>query len=311
MSVPCELHFGHPSKREPDRASSVLAVLSCLSDRATEGVLQFAKTADPEGVRTVGVLTKADLVKEQAVVQSLLQLVKSNTLKLGYFIVRNRGADEDTLSIAECQMKEKEKFAESRWAELGKLGRTGVEALRAELRTLLTELARRELPKQKLEVEQRLSECRRKREFMGPSRNSSASQRECLVKLASQFERIVRDALDGRYEANPIFSERSGFKLATDVRNMNESFSELMWQKGHNWEFVTGSSGKTPQTPLEYEIRAKAICAIGSSRPELQYLVCNNLGCLAPSSGSIMDHIDKCYKESRGPELGTVRVARS
>jgi hypothetical protein len=33
-------------------------------------VLQFAKTADPDGVRTVGVLTKADLVKEQAVVQT-------------------------------------------------------------------------------------------------------------------------------------------------------------------------------------------------------------------------------------------------
>jgi hypothetical protein len=96
-------------------------------------VLQFAKTADPDGVRTVGVLTKADLVKEQAVVQTLLQLVKGNTLKLGYFLVRNRGADEDTLTIAECQMKEKEQFADPQWTELVKLGRTGVEALRGEL----------------------------------------------------------------------------------------------------------------------------------------------------------------------------------
>jgi hypothetical protein len=74
--------------------------------------LQLAKVADPEGVRTVGVLTKADLVKEQAVVQTLLQLVKGDTLKLGYYIVRNQGADEDDLSIAKCQMKEKEMFAQ-------------------------------------------------------------------------------------------------------------------------------------------------------------------------------------------------------
>jgi hypothetical protein len=86
--------------------------LSCLSDRTTEGVLQLAKKADPDGIRTVGVLTKADLVKEQAVVQTLLDLVKGNTLKLGYYVVRNRGSDEDGLTVAECHMKEREKFAE-------------------------------------------------------------------------------------------------------------------------------------------------------------------------------------------------------
>lgn len=272
--------------------------------------MQFSKTADPEGVRTVGVLTKADLVKEQAVVQTLLQLVKGNTLKLGYFIVRNRGADEDALSIAECQMKEKEMFAESRWAELRKLGCTGVETLRAELQTLLTELARRELPKQKVEVEQRLSKCRRKLEFMGPPRDSSASQRECLVKLASHFERIARDALDGRYEGNRIFSRYSELKLATKIRELNEGFSDLMWQKGHAWEFVTGSSSQTSRTALNYEKKSNAIQASASSIPELQLVTCDKIDCLAASSESIMDHIEKCYRESRGPELGAVRMTR-
>ncbi len=196
-------------------------------------MLQFAKTADPEGVRTVGVLTKADLAKEQAVIQTLLQLVKGDTLKLGYFVVRNRGADEDALSIADCQAKEKECFAKQRWADIRKLGRTGVKALRDELQVLLTELARRELPKQKVEVEKRLTDCRRKLESMGPPRDNSASQRECLVKLASHFERIVRDALDGRYEGSTMFSEKAELKLATEIRALNEGFSELMWQDGH------------------------------------------------------------------------------
>ncbi len=243
--------------------------------------------------------------------RTIIQLVKGDTLKLGYFIVRNRGADEDTLSIAECQMKEKEKFAESLWAELGTMGRTGVGALRAELQILLTELARRELPKQRLEIEHRLSECREKLDSMGPPRDTSTSQRECLIKLASKFERIARDALDGRYEGNPIFSKHGELKLATEIRDLNEGFSDLMWQKGHAWEFVTESCRKPSEISHEYEEKANDIQSSVSLIPELQHLAGGNLEYNKPSTEeSIMDHIEKYYKESRGPELGTVRAAR-
>jgi hypothetical protein len=270
--------------------------------------LQFAKTADPQGVRTVGVLTKADLVTEQAVAQTLLQLVKGNTLKLGYFIVRNRGADEDALSISECQMKEREKFAEPLWAELTKLGRTGVQALRAELQALLTELARRELPKQRAEVEERLTNCYRSLESMGPPRDSPASQRECLVKVAARFERIVRDALDGRYDGNPIFSDKPELKLATKIMDLNEGFTDLVWKKGHTWEFM-GKSRKTGLgNLLEYEKTSNVVLASTSSIPELQQVICDNTVCSAPLDEDIMNQIEKYYKESRGPELGTVRI---
>jgi hypothetical protein len=267
----------------------------------------LAKAADPDGVRTVGVLTKADLVTEQAVVQTLLQLVKGNTLKLGYYIVCNRGADDDALSISECQSKEAQNFAQPQWAELVKLGRTGVEALRAELQVLLTELARRELPKQRSEVEQRLLESRRKLESMGPPRDSSASQRECLVKLASQFERIVRDALDGRYEGNQIFSEKSELKLATEIIDLNEGFSEMMWRMGQRWKFDDEEVCDEGES-LAYEAKAATILGSVSSTPELGPLVCTTTICPETSEESIMQHIEECYKKSRGPELGTVCV---
>jgi hypothetical protein len=93
---------------------------------------------------------------------------------------------------------------------------------------LLTELARRKLPKQKLEVEQQLSDYCRTLESIGPPRDSLASQQEYLVKLASHFERIVRDALDSRYEGNPIFTENGELKLATKIRGLNEGFADLM-----------------------------------------------------------------------------------
>lgn len=257
-------------------------------------------------MRTVGVLTKADLVKEQAVVQGLVQLVNGGTLKLGYFLVRNRGADEDDLHISDCRLQEKELFAEPLWAELAKSGRLGVNALRVELQTLLTELAKRELPKQRAEVDQRLSDCRKKLETMGTPRDDSASQRECLIKLASQFERIVRDALDGRYEGNPIFHEKPELKLATEIIELNEGFSDQMWLKGHTWNFLSKTDRSNCLSALEYEEKVEAMHESLSAFPELQQIVGCDIDFPDPSKEPIMEQIGKYYKNSRGPELGTV-----
>ncbi|KAK4130568.1 hypothetical protein BT67DRAFT_390895 [Trichocladium antarcticum] len=287
----------------------VLAVLSCISDPATEGILQLAKEADPDGVRTVGVLTKADLAREQTMMQGLAQLVNDGTLKLGYFIVRNRGGDEQDLDIGECQLKEKVLFKQPLWAELAKTGRLGVDALREELRILLTELAKRELPKQRAEVDQRLIDCRKKLEAMGAPRDDLPSQREYLIKLASQFESIVRDALDGRYEGNPVFHEKPELKLATEIIELNEGFSDLMWERGHTWEFLSkpSDSPKTADTS-EYEEKSTTALDSVSALPELQQIVSCDTARLAPLEileTQIMDHIGEYYRNSRGPELGT------
>ncbi|EAA33377.2 hypothetical protein GE21DRAFT_6461 [Neurospora crassa] len=291
----------------------VLAVVPCLSDPATERILQMAKEADPAGVRTIGVLTKADLVYEKAVLSNLLKQVQSGTLKLGYFIVRNRGADEDDLSIDQCKLKERELFLKPQWSEINRIGRTGVEALRSELQTLLMDLAKRELPKQKAEVLDRLTDCLEKQKEMGIARPDAVTQREYLTKHASKFERIARDALEGRYGVNPIFAEEPQLRLITKIISLNEGFSDLMWRKGHLRNFE-GSTAKEKtkrydaddSEPLEYEELANEAHSAALSYPELRNVFPNdNFECEPPSNDPIMEHIGHCYRESRGPELGT------
>ncbi|KAK3361127.1 hypothetical protein B0T24DRAFT_114781 [Lasiosphaeria ovina] len=130
-------------------------------------------------------------------------------------------------------MKGAKLFAKPEWAPILKLGRTGVPALRAALQDLLTEFAKQELPKQKVEVSKRLFESRATLKAMGPPRADPASQRQFLSGLASKFEGIVRDALEGRYESDPIFEDNPGMKLITKVRTLSEGFSSLMWRSGH------------------------------------------------------------------------------
>ncbi|KAK3352310.1 P-loop containing nucleoside triphosphate hydrolase protein [Lasiosphaeria hispida] len=287
----------------------VLTVMSCLADRATEGVLQLAKSADPGGQRTVGVLTKADLVQEKAVHQSLLKKIQDNSLKLGYFIVRNRGADEGNLGISQCRMKEVELFARPEWAGISALGRAGVETLKVELQYLLTNLAKQELPKQRAEVAERLEDCRNRSNAMGPSRADASSQRGHLIKIASEFQHIILNALDARYDNNPVLRKPEN-KIITHILNLHEGFSELIWKKGHTTNFV--SQTPVPQAGVsKYEEGIESCHSIKDESTSLELrgiLNPHKFTCAEPSgseAGEIMDKIDLAYTLNRGPEIGT------
>ena len=310
-------------------------MLSALADRATEGVLQLAKEADPKEERTLGILTKNDLVREDTVRRTILGVVRGTTLKLGYFAVCNRGTDDDDIGIERCRQKEKDFFAQPEWSDLVRTGRAGVEALRLQLRILLTDLAKREFPKQRAEVAKRLAECRQMLEAMGDPRSNAYGQRQCLIKLASEFERVVRDALDGRYDGNMLFTWKPELKLITRILHLNEGFSDTMWKLGHTRPFYEprppqsdsrvslafeppifidkkakkAKKAKKPDAhPMEYEGKVSQLHSAGFVLPELRDIVtAEDFVCpVLSTSPSIMEHIKESYETSRGPELGTV-----
>ena len=79
----------------------VLAVIPANQDVATIDILQKAKGADPEGARTIAVLTKPDLIDqgaEKEVLETLLN--KRAPLKLGYAMVRCRNQRENEAQIS-------------------------------------------------------------------------------------------------------------------------------------------------------------------------------------------------------------------
>ncbi|XP_075398388.1 interferon-induced GTP-binding protein Mx2 [Tenrec ecaudatus] len=86
-----------------------LVVVPCNVDIATTEALKMAKEVDPEGDRTIGILTKPDLVDKGAE-KCILEVVRNRTyyLKKGYMIVKCRGQQEITnrLSLAEATKKE-------------------------------------------------------------------------------------------------------------------------------------------------------------------------------------------------------------
>ena len=87
----------------------ILAVTAGNQDLANSDALKLAKEADPEGERTIGVLTKLDLMDPGTDASELLQN-RVIPLRRGYVGVVNRGQkDIDTgASIAAALKKEQE-----------------------------------------------------------------------------------------------------------------------------------------------------------------------------------------------------------
>ncbi|KAI1086904.1 interferon-induced GTP-binding protein Mx2 [Rostrohypoxylon terebratum] len=282
----------------------ILAVMPCNVDIATQEILKLAEAADPDGIRTMGVLTKPDLAMEYATQSAVIDLVqgKRNRLNLGYCVVKNRSADDSDSSISDRLAFEKAFFAGLPWTSVA--DRCGVESLQIRLSELLMEISKRELPHVKAEVENRLNLRKTELEAMGPSRSDQTSQRLYLGSIASKFQAITQHALNGYYTGHPIFKSEPHLKLATRAMELNEALSSIVLERGHKRHFgPVLEEGEVSPTRKEGNILPEVPL---TKYPELcQIIHVDEYECPEPSDDSLIDHVVKTYEASRGPEVGT------
>ncbi len=128
--------------------SVMLTVIPANVDIATQEILSMAEKYDGDGHRTLGVLTKPDLVDIGAETQ-VLELVegKRHKLNLGWCMVRNLGQGQLSDPNSDRAAVEARFFSDrSPWNKLDK-ERVGVAALRSRLQEILASNIRREFPK--------------------------------------------------------------------------------------------------------------------------------------------------------------------
>uniref|UniRef100_A0A3Q2VDX8 Interferon-induced GTP-binding protein Mx n=1 Tax=Haplochromis burtoni TaxID=8153 RepID=A0A3Q2VDX8_HAPBU len=92
-----------------------LVVVPCNVDIATTEALNMAKLVDPDGERTLGILTKPDLV-DKGTEENVVKIVHNEVipLKKGYMVVKCRGQKEITekVSLSEALKNEEAFFKE-------------------------------------------------------------------------------------------------------------------------------------------------------------------------------------------------------
>ena len=247
----------------------VLAVVPASSDVDTQGIIQRARRYDKDGVRTVGIITKPDLINagtEQRVVR-LAKNADRTKLNLGFFLLKNPAPAELQEGLTPDARKRAEQafFSGEPWNGLGlDPSRVGIENLRVFLQDLLDSHIERELPKVREELRGLLEQNREDLAALGMERNTASQIRVYLTQISADFQGLVRAGVDGDYggrDARFFDVEGKNFanRLRAAVHLENEKFANHMREFGQTRK-VTGheddassSSEKTMEPPLNEE----------------------------------------------------------
>jgi hypothetical protein len=126
--------------------SIMLVVVPANVDIATQEIIEISRELDRDGMRTLRILTKPDLVDKGAE-DKIIELVegKQESQELGWVVVRNLG-QKDLQDPSKNRDIEEEIFRCSPpWNRLSR-DNYGIEALRVRLQALLASNVRREFP---------------------------------------------------------------------------------------------------------------------------------------------------------------------
>ncbi|KAL8807243.1 MAG: hypothetical protein Q9200_004740 [Gallowayella weberi] len=289
--------------------SIILAVVPANVDIATQEILNMAKAQDPDEQRTLGVLTKPDLVDEGAE-DNILNLLQgtTHTLSLGWYMVKNpgqqdlkRGDDFDRHAAEKAFFKN-----HAIWSKVEK-DKVDVDSLRFRLVELLTAIVRKEFSHVRMDVIQQLKKHERTLKALGPSRGRVQEQQRYLLELADRYHQTTVQAIEAHYGSDDVFDSDSLLRLATVVVGRNEIFSSDMQRKGHNMKFKdddTEQSATTSSNSSEVDLHDTAATRYHIQHNDIDDLVYDECIPASPEDG-ITNWIAKVYKSSRGFEIGT------
>lgn len=265
--------------------SIILAIVSAQSDKQVQKVLRLAREYDPHGDRTVGVITKPDMLKKyrgSVAERNYVDMAKNqdpvSKLRLGWHVVRNADWDEkQEHSKYNRDEGEREIFSQKPWNQLSRW-QLGIVSLRDELTKHLFNQICSELPRVVKDIEQEEAECAKELEDLGESRSTSKDQRKYLLGISDRFEKLVGAGLDGHWTFDPIFNAES-MRLRAQIRNLNDAFDQTMRLKGHAFEYPP---------PIHYGPRKPS-----SSDPDPT----------VASRAGLLGKVNKILKSGRGQEL--------
>jgi GTPase SAR1 family protein len=244
--------------------SIILAVVSAKNDHANQIVLELARTADRQGIRTLGVITKPDTLIAGSESEAMyVSLAKNQDVefRLGWHVLKNMDSETGQWSLAERAAKEEEFFSQGKWEELPP-SLLGIDTLRDRLSKLLLRQIAAELPSLIEEIDIKSKACRGRLDRLGEPRATLAEQRLYLLHISQSFQSVVKAAVDGTYN-DPFFEDAKsepGYqkRIRALMQNLNLEFAERIERRGHYHEIIDSkeasdvSRGVTPITRDEF-----------------------------------------------------------
>jgi interferon-induced GTP-binding protein Mx1 len=208
-------------------------VVPCNQDVATVDILERAARVDAAGVRTIGVLTKPDLISpggEDEVVQVLLNIRKP--LKLGYIMVKNFSQKQmnDGVPASLSRKDENEYFAQHPVFS-SYLNKVGVDNLIFSLTKLLVSHIKRTIPIMVSDVKRLLTIAKEELVQLGNEMPRDArEQQSYVVKKITQFCQVLRHSARGEYrDAGGVLAAHENMRLHFLMQNSYKDLQDRIF----------------------------------------------------------------------------------
>ncbi|XP_035510314.1 dynamin-3 isoform X7 [Morone saxatilis] len=218
----------------------ILAVTPANTDLANSDALKIAKEVDPQGMRTIGVITKLDLMDEGTDAKDILEN-KLLPLRRGYIGVVNRSQkDIDGKKDIRAALAAERKFFLSHPAYRHIAERMGTPHLQKTLNQQLTNHIRDTLPGLRSKLQSQLLSLEKEvEEYKNFRPDDPTRKTKALLQMVQQFgvdfekciegsgDQVDTNELSGGAKINRIFHERFPFELVKIVFDEKELRREI------------------------------------------------------------------------------------
>jgi len=218
-----------------DPRTICLAVMAANQDLSTSDALQLARQVDPKGIRTIGVLTKIDIMDRGTDAMKALR-GDEIPLRLGYVGVKNRSqADIDAgMQVQQALDAEDKWFAEhARYSKLPP-GHTGTRSLVDKLTVVMYHHIKSFLPQICREIQDKKTTVAMRLSELGDGVPVDDFDRVQLMwTMVTDYCEMFRNTIRGKFDRRlqMYTGTEDVVHGGSQIRNI---FSDLMWELDQN-----------------------------------------------------------------------------
>ena len=194
-----------------DSRTIILCVVSANADMATQEGLRMARRIDPKGIRTVGVITKIDIMDRGTNAKRMI-MNQEIQLRLGFVGVKNRSQEDiqTQISVKAAMEKEMAFFSSHPVYSTMPPGYLGCEVLTTKLTRILFTHIRHSLPDIVNEIREKLKETENELKDLGEPMPSTKGEKTLMVwGMITEFVQSYKNQIAGKFD-----SQRRGVQAA-------------------------------------------------------------------------------------------------
>lgn len=223
------------------KESIILIVVSAENVIQNQGILTISRDFDPKGARSIGVITKPDVLERPDKAGSKPEMIKlarnqntSYQFRLGWHVVRCLN-DKERADGLDQELVENAMFGEQQWKGLLQPKQMGIRSLRSSLAKCLHQHILQLLPELQTSLEKEIKETKSSLDLLGESRTTPEERLLYLTRISKNYGEIVKDALEGNYSDVFFHDSDAAKKLRAKTMALTEIYEESMRTRGHSF----------------------------------------------------------------------------